>query len=34
MISINKIENDLKDIFARIDEVALFNQKKFLMLLE
>lgn len=30
MISINKIENDLKDIFARIDEVALFNQKKVL----
>ena len=30
MISINKIENDLKDIFARIDKVALFNQKKVL----
>lgn len=30
MISINKIENDLKDIFAKIDEVALFNQKKVL----
>ena len=30
MISINKIENNLKDIFARIDEVALFNQKKVL----
>ncbi len=30
MISINKIENDLKDIFARIDDVALFNQKKVL----
>lgn len=30
MISINKIEKDLKDIFARIDEVALFNQKKVL----
>ena len=30
MISINKIENDLKYIFARIDEVAIFNQKKVL----
>ena len=30
MISINKIENDLKNVFARIDDIAIFNQKKVL----
>ena len=30
MISINKIENDLNNVFARIDDIAIFNQKKVL----